>query len=289
MSAASSKPLTAPAVEAVLESRLATSQRLTAEDLRRAIDGSQLVVHYQPQVLAAGHDSPITGVEALLRWAHPHYGLLFPEAFTGLAERHGLIGALTDFVLETGVDQIAAWNGLGLTLDLSVKLNSTLVNDAAFPARLRELLAARRVDPAQLTLEVKEGADVENPFGLTEILARLRDAGSGLSLDDFGAGHSSLTGLCALPFTEVKIDRSLGRDLAGNDSCRGIVRAIIDFSHHIGLEVCCEGIESAAALDFLRDAGCDHAQGDFIARPMTAEGLARWLAGADDGALRKVS
>jgi EAL domain-containing protein (putative c-di-GMP-specific phosphodiesterase class I) len=284
-----SRPLTAPALEAALEPLLDVSRRLTERDLRRAIERSQLVVHYQPKVLINPGECAITGVEALLRWDHPDHGLIHPEAFIGLAEQHGLIDALTDFVLQTGIEQIAEWNRLGLKLDLSVNLSSKLVTDADFPARMREFLAVRKVDPAQLTLEVQETAMFENPHGTAELLAGLRETGVGLSLDDFGTGYSSLTQLYALPFSEVKIDRSLGMDLGGNDSSRGMVRAIIDLAHRIGLTVCCEGVESDAALGFLRSAGCDYAQGYYIARPMSVRDIARWLAGANDGALRMAS
>jgi EAL domain-containing protein (putative c-di-GMP-specific phosphodiesterase class I) len=292
---------TLPQIDPALDAALATdsdaalaplileSPRLTIDDLRRAVDESQLVVYYQPKVLPDPGQCAMTGVEALLRWAHPDYGLIHPDAFIGLAEQHGLTGALTDFVLETGIDQIAAWDGLGLKLDLCVNLSSMLVTDGDFPARMRACLAARNVDPAQLTLTVKAGASVENPFGGTEILARLREAGLGLALDEFGTGYSSLTQLYLLPFSEVKIDRSLGRALPRHDSSRGIVRAIIDLAHHVGLKVCCDGVESGAALNFLRDAGCDYAQGHYIARPMSVPDIARWLAGADDDALRMAS
>jgi EAL domain-containing protein (putative c-di-GMP-specific phosphodiesterase class I) len=289
VSVALRKPLSADILAAALEPQIIRGHRFGVEDLRRAIDRSQLCVHYQPKVLATHGDTPIAGVEALLRWEHPDYGLVYPDEFIGLAEQHGMISALTDFVLQTGIEQIGEWNRLGLKLDLSVNFSAKLVTDADFPVRLHEFLSRHSVDASQLTLEITEAATFDNPLGNTDMLARLRDTGIGVSLDDFGTGYSSLTQLLAMPVGEVKIDRSLGMEISGNESSRGIVRAIIDLCHNVGLKVCCEGVEDAAALDFLRAVGCDYAQGYYIARPMSARDIARWLSGANDGSRRMAS
>jgi len=271
------KPLTAETLEAALAPQIVSSYRFTEQDLRRAIDRAQLVVHYQPKVCATPRGWKVAGMEALLRWDHPDYGLVLPRDFIGLAEQFSLIGALTDYVLQAGIDQLRDWNRLGLRLDLSVNFSSKLFDDSGFPDRMCEFLAAHSVAPAQLTLEITEAAALEDPHRTVDILARLRAKGIGISLDDFGSGYSSLTQLYKLPFSEVKIDQTIGSDLPATDAARKIVRAIIDLGHNLGIAVCCEGVENAGALEFLHQCGCDYAQGYYLARPMPAEEVARWI------------
>ncbi len=277
VSLALKKPLTEETLEAALAPQVVSRYQFTEQDLRRAVDRAQLLVHYQPKVCATPRGWKVTGIEALLRWDHPDYGLVYPSDFIGLAEQYGLIGALTDYVLQAGIDQLSAWNKVGLRLDLSVNFSSKLVNDAGFPDRMSEFLAARDVSPAQLTLEITETAGLEDPHRTVDILARLRLMGIGVALDDFGSGYSSLTQLYKLPFSEVKIDHTIGVDLPHTDAARTIVRAIIDLGHNLGIAVCCEGVENSGALEFLHQCGCDYAQGFHLARPMPAEQLARWI------------
>jgi EAL domain-containing protein (putative c-di-GMP-specific phosphodiesterase class I) len=286
------KPLTDEALEAALAPQIVSAYRFTEQDLRRAVDRAQLLVHYQPKMCATVRGWKVTGMEALLRWNHPDYGLVHPQDFIGLAEQYGLIGALTDFVLQSGIDQLSEWNRLGPRLDLSVNLSPKLVNELDFPDRMSDFLAARGVAPEQLTLEITESAALEDPRCTFDILSRLRLKGIGVSLDDFGIGYSSLTQLYKLPFSEVKIDRTIGMDLPHTDAARTIVRAIVDLGHNLGIAVCCEGVESAGALEFVHQCGCDYAQGYYLARPMPAQDLARWIMGPNpltDGAVRLAS
>jgi len=277
VSVALRQPLTREALEAALAPQIVRAYQFTEMELRRAIDRAQLVTHYQPKVAATAQGWRVTGIEALLRWNHPDYGLVYPDEFIELAEGWRLIGALTDHVLQAGIDQLSEWNRAGLRLNLAVNLSPKLVNDLEFPDRMTEFLSLRAVAPEQLTLEITETAALEEPRRTQEILARLRAAGIGLSLDDFGIGYSSLTQLYQLPFNEVKIDRTIGMDLSHTGASRTIVRAIVDLAHNLGLKVCCEGVESAAALEFLQLAGCDFAQGFHLARPMAGSALTKWL------------
>lgn len=286
------KPVTAEAIDAALTPQIIRRHLFTEHDLRRAVDRAQLCVHYQPKVCVAGHGWKVTGIEALLRWDHPDYGLIYPDQFIGIAEQHGLIGGLTDYVLQTGIEQISEWNRTGLHLNLSVNLSPKLVTDADFPDRMDEYLRARGVAPEQLTMEITETAALVDPGHTFDILTNLRLKRIGLSLDDFGTGYSPLTQLYKLPFSEVKIDRSIGMELPETEAVRMIVRAMIDLGHNLGVSVCCEGVESANALDFLHEAGCDYAQGYYIARPMPQEELARWLKESNpwsDAPLRQAS
>jgi EAL domain-containing protein (putative c-di-GMP-specific phosphodiesterase class I) len=291
VSVALKKPLSEAALEAALAPQIVDAYRFSEQDLRRAIDRDQLVVHYQPKLRRTDDGWTIAGIEALLRWDHPDYGLVYPQEFIAQAERFGLIGALTDCVLQAGIDQISEWNRAGVRLELCVNLSPKLVTDADFPERMNDFLVARGVAPEQLTLEITETAAIEDPRCTADILVRLRQKRIGLSLDDFGVGYSSLTQLYRLPFSEVKIDRTIGMELPQTTATRTIVHAMIELAHNLGLKVCCEGIENAAALEFLTQAGCDYAQGYHLARPMSAQGLAEWLGAnaSPGGALRLAS
>lgn len=265
------------ALKATLSPMMAARARFTEYDLRRAIDRAQMCVHYQPKYRATQTGWALCGMEALLRWDHPDHGLVYPVEFIRMAERHGLIAGLTDYVLQTGLDEIAGWKRAGRRFDLCVNMSSTLVTDAGFPERLVACLDSRGVAPEQLTLEITEIASLVDPVDTLDILASLRLRHVGVSLDDFGVGYSSLTQLSRLPFSEVKIDHSIGLTLPKTPDDRNITRAIIDLGHQFGMKVCCEGVESAAALEFLHQAGCDYAQGFYLARPMTHEALAGWI------------
>jgi EAL domain-containing protein (putative c-di-GMP-specific phosphodiesterase class I) len=284
------KPLSADAIEAALATQFIRTRSISTEDLGRAVDRAQLRVHYQPKVCITNRAWTVTGIEALLRWDHPDYGLIYPDQFIGLAEQNGMIAGLTDYVLQAGIDQLCEWNRAGLKLNLSVNLSPRLVTDADFPDRLGDFLRQRMVSPTQLTIDVTETAAVEDPEHTYQILTRLREKQFGLALDDFGTGYSPLTQLYKLPFSEMKIDRAFGMELGSSEKVRTIVRAMIDLGHALGLTVCCEGVESATALQFLQQAGCDSAQGYYIARPMPQDELARWFAGVNawkDGELRR--
>ena len=274
---AQAKPLSRSMLEAVLLPQLIRSRQLCETDLRRAVDRAQLCAYYQPKLRRAAQGWELAGIEALLRWNHPEHGLVYPDDFIELAESHGLIGALTDYVLQDGIDQIAAWNQRGHRLGLSVNLSAKLLTDVDFADRMCDFLFSRGVAPDQLTLEITESAAFGDPPSTLEILSRLRARGIGLALDDFGIGYSSLTQLYKLPFSEVKIDKTIGMELAQTPAARMIVRAIVDLGHHLGLSVCCEGVESKTSLDVLQQCGCDQVQGYFIARPMAADDLGQWV------------
>ncbi len=267
------KPIMLGDLECLLGRYYETQREVTVEQLRRAVDRAELRVHYQPKARLLSGLWKIDSVESLVRWEHPDYGLIYPDEFIPLAESSGLIAALTDFVLQAGIEQVGAWNGLGLSLGLSVNLSPKLVTNLEFPDQLAALAERCKVENSRLTLEVTETAALSDPAHTLDILTRLRVKKFGLSLDDFGTGFSSVTQLYQMPFSELKIDKSLGMDLQRNVEARTIVRSLVDLGHNLGLSVCCEGVESAQALAFLGSIGCDYAQGYYIARPMVAEAL----------------
>jgi EAL domain-containing protein (putative c-di-GMP-specific phosphodiesterase class I) len=267
------KPIMLGDLECLLGRHFESQREVTVEQLGRAVDRAELKVHYQPKARLVDGRWMIESAESLVRWEHPEYGLIYPDEFIPLAESSGLIAALTDYVLQTGIDQIGLWKQQGLELSLAVNLSPRLVANLDFPDQLAELAGRANVDNSRLTLEVTETAALTDPAHTLDILTRLRVKKFGLSLDDFGTGYSSVTQLYQMPFSELKIDKSLGLDLHRNVEARTIVRSLVELGHNLGLSVCCEGVESGAALAFLASIGCDAAQGYYIARPMVAEAL----------------
>jgi len=243
-------------------------------DLRGAIDRDELVLHYQPKVNLAGG---IDGAEALLRWQHPERGLIPPAEFIPLAEQTRLMRPLTLWVLEAALRQSREWRRGGLDIALAVNLSAANLADPALPDDIAELLRRMDVPPERLTLEITESTAMADPSRAQALLVRLRDLGVGLSIDDFGTGHSSLAYLSSLPVTELKIDRSFVMSIVRDLDDAVIVRSTIDLGHNLGLRVVAEGVEDDETLHWLTDHGCDLAQGYGLTRPLPAADLAQWL------------
>ena len=245
-------------------------------ELRRAIDGGELVLHYQPKAdLRTGE---IQGVEALVRWQHPERGMIPPDEFIPPAQKTGVIGPLTMFVLDEALRQCRTWSLQGLELCVAVNLSTRNLLDLHLPEAVGELLARWEVPARLLELEITESTIMLDPVRATTTLERLSEIGLKLSIDDFGTGYSSLAYLKRLPVDELKIDKSfiLGMDESENDEV--IVRSTIDLGRNLGLRVVAEGVESPQAWSRLAQLGCDIAQGYFLSRPVPAEQLTQWLA-----------
>ena len=246
-----------------------------ASELRRGIERGELELHFQPKV-AVG-DGRVTGVEALVRWNHPERGLLAPDAFIPLAERTGVIGALTRWVVDTALEQVAAWAREGIDIPIAVNLSGADVLDAGLADAIGDALERAGVAGDRLECEISEDTVLADPARAIESLTRLRAMGVRLSLDDFGQGQSSLSYLKRLPLDELKIDRSFVMGMSEDDSDAAIVRATIDLGRHLGLSVVAEGVETDAVLASLADLRCDVAQGYGLSRPLPAAELRRWL------------
>jgi diguanylate cyclase (GGDEF)-like protein/PAS domain S-box-containing protein len=243
-------------------------------ELRQAINGDQLVLHYQPKVDFAGK---LTGVEALVRWQHPRRGLVQPDAFIELAEHAGLIKPLTRWVLDAALRQCRHWMDAGHRVPVAVNFSTQDLQDEDLPDALARLLAARGVPAALLRVEITEGAIMSEPARALAILGRLRQQGVGVSIDDFGTGYSSLAYLKRLPVDELKIDRSFVRNLATDEEDVAIVRSTIGLAHELGLQVIAEGVEDEATWCLLERFGCDLVQGYFVGRPVMATDIERWF------------
>jgi diguanylate cyclase len=253
----------------------------TTERLRRAIQGGEMVLHYQPQV--ALPSGVATGVEALVRWEHPESGLLPPSKFLHQAESGGLMPALTHVVLERALRQVAAWHEMGLALTVAVNLSVTNLLDPRFPEQVVDLLAASRLPAGTLELELTEDLFMADPGRARGAVAALLDAGVGLVIDDYGTGYSSLGYLRDLhDIRGLKLDRSFVTDLDTEPRSAAIVDSTIKLAHSLGMHVVAEGVETRGVRDRLADLGCEYAQGYLFSPP--APGADLDLGGDGDGA-----
>jgi diguanylate cyclase (GGDEF)-like protein len=247
----------------------------TLEELRQAIHGDGLVVHYQPKVDA--RTMAVTGVEALVRWQHPTRGLLYPDSFLPMVEDAGLMRDLTATVLEQSLDQVVAWHASGRRISVAVNLSASCLVDIDLPERIELMLTQRALHPSTLELEITEDFLMADRERAREILSRLREQGIKVVVDDFGTGYSSLAYLRELPIDELKLDKCFVTDMADDPSAAAIVRSTIGLAHSLGLRLVAEGVENETTAAVLAQSGCDVAQGFFFARALPAPQLEEWL------------
>ena len=248
-------------------------------ELRRALERGELRVHYQPKVAVATRD--VVGMEALVRWQHPSWGLLPPDEFVPVAETTGLIVPLTSVVLRTALEDCRRLLDDGAYLSVAVNLSVRGLLDPELHSTVRGLLDSIGVPPELLTLEITESHVMSDVARVLPLLESLHELGVKLSVDDFGTGYSSLAYLRRLPVDEIKIDKSFVLGLAGeaaDSSASAIVETIVGLGETLGLSVVAEGVEDEQSWSRLEEVGCDVAQGYLIGRPMPAPQVARWLA-----------
>ena len=252
-----------------------TGDRLrTMEELRIALTDGQLEVHLQPQVRLA--DGDVVGAEALVRWQHPTRGLLTPAQLLPAAEQAGLLRPLTDTVLELSLIAVARW-WPARRVPVSVNLSAVNVTDLDLPGKVAQALARHGVPPASLTLELVEDTLMTDPERGRTVLGELRRLGVRTSIDDYGTGYSSLAYLRGLPADELKLDRSLTSDVAGDRRAAVIVKHTVALAHDLGLDLVAEGVEDVETAGVLADLGCDVIQGYLLARPMPVDDFLTWL------------
>jgi diguanylate cyclase (GGDEF)-like protein len=242
---------------------------------RQALDNGQVDVHFQPQVALSSRR--VVGVEALVRWQHPEFGMLDPVEFVTLVEATGLIDPLTDYVLDRSLAQCRTWLDRGLSLSVAVNLSVRNLADTKFPCRVTDALTRHRVPANLLSFELTESAVMSDPERALPVLRGLNGLGVRIAVDDFGTGYSSLAYLRRLPVDEVKIDKSFVLGLASDLGDLAVVSAIIELGHSLGLLVVAEGVEQDATRDQLVEMGCDVAQGFLISRPLGSDRFDAWL------------
>ncbi len=253
-----------------------SADRLTLiAELRQAIETGQLLLHYQPTVdVATGQTH---SVEALVRWMHPRRGLLQPDSFINLAEHTGLVVGLTHWVLEAAMRDCQAWRARWPDLGVAVNLSIWNLHDPHLPEMVGDLLAQYDIPAHALRVELTETIVMFDIGYSIAVLSRLSALGVCIAVDDFGAGHSSLTYLKRLPVDELKIDRSFVLDMAVSRTDDAIVRSVVDLGHNLGLRVTAEGVMNADTWDRLTELGCDMAQGYALSPPLSPHDLDRWL------------
>jgi EAL domain-containing protein (putative c-di-GMP-specific phosphodiesterase class I) len=262
--------MTAKAVEALaLES-----------DLNRALDNDELVLHYQPIIdLNSGM---LLGMEALVRWQHPHRGMVPPLDFIPLAEETGLIVPIGKWVLRTACKQTRLWHEAGLPkLHIAVNFSARQFRHEHISAMVSEALEYAGLKAQYLDVELTESILMEQAEVSVDTLHDLHATGTCLSIDDFGTGYSSLSYLRRFPINILKIDRSFVSDITTDPDAAAIVVLIIAMARTLGINTIAEGVESAEQLNFLREQGCHAAQGYYIAQPMPAADFERWVRAYD--------
>jgi diguanylate cyclase (GGDEF)-like protein len=238
--------------------------------LRRAIEGNELMLYYQPQVSLL--DQRVLGYEALVRWNHPQRGILSPGEFVPIAEETDLISHLGRWVLREACRQMAAWHQAWPSdppLSISVNVAARQLNENDFPDFVAQALRESGLNPASLKLEMTESSIMDNPEKAAATLRRLKSMGLGLEIDDFGTGYSSLSYLQRLPFDTVKIDRSFVKELGTGAEASEIVRTILDLARSFNMHVVAEGVETVDQMNSLSALGCDTAQGFLFSKPVT--------------------
>jgi len=235
---------------------------------------AELDLYYQPRVdLDTGR---CVALEALARWHHPTLGQILPGAFISLAERAGLMRVLTEWVLDHGVAQLAAWQRSGLDIKLSLNVSSADFG-ADLVTRLESATARHGVDPRMLELEFTESTLMQHSDATRRYLAAIRQLGTGIAIDDFGTGYSNLASLRQMPATSLKIDQSFVRSIDASRHDAAIVRSVADLARDLGFRVVAEGVETARVYDAVLDMACDEVQGFHVARPLPASAVADWL------------
>ena len=268
------------------------STRQTRADLRRGLDGElrqaledkQLFVQYQPVVDLCQGSSPgatgrTAGVEALVRWNHRIRGAVSPLEFIGVAEECGLIGALSDFVLDTACRHFIGWQqelGAVAPRRLAVNMSRGQLAHPGFVAAVRDILNANGMMPDQLQLEVNENLAAQDE-AVHARLHTLKDLGVTLALDNFGTGHSSLANLHRLPVDLIKIDRSIVSRAVDSAPTRVLIDATVRVAASLHMRTAAEGIETEAQLAVVRELGCDSGQGFFFSEAVSATNLVNWL------------
>lgn len=247
------------------------------QGFRGALQQHQFVLHYQPQI--ALDDMSIIGYEALVRWQHPEFGLIYPDRFIQIAERSGFIIQLGAEVIELACQQLQAWAQQGQMTRVSVNVSALQLGQPDFSDQVLDALQRHGLAPEQLELEITETAILEQEQLAVASLERLRDAGLCISLDDFGKGYAGFAHLSALPVNKLKIDRALIADLSNSHDDTLIVSSTITLAKRLNLQVVAEGVETPEQVVYLRLAGCDVGQGYHFGRPMQAERVSEFEAG----------
>ena len=249
-------------------------------DLRLAIDRGELTLAYQPQIATA--TARLASVEALLRWTSPVHGNVPPTRFVPLAEKTGLIGRLTDWVLSEALEAQVRWRSVGINVPVGVNFSPTTINTPDLPDRVLEQLARRHLPASCLTIEVTETSAIDL-LQAVSLLRPLHDAGIRISIDDFGTGYTSLAALPDLPLDELKVDQSFVMRSLTSTADDAIVRTVRELALRLGLDAVAEGVETKDMFDRMSGYGFDLLQGYFLSRPLEESDLIEYASRRESG------
>ena len=257
---------------------VAILERIILEnDLRKALEREEFVLHYQPLVNVSTRQ--IVGTEALVRWQHPERGLVSPMEFIPVMEESSLIVPLGEWVLRTACAQNKAWQDAGLPpVQVAVNLSARQFQRRDLLDTVTQALEESGMDPRHLQLEITEGVAMLDVESTATTLNELREMGVQIAIDDFGTGYSSLSYLRSFPIDVLKIDRSFVRDLSTDPNDAAIASTIIAMAKSLSLKVIAEGVETEEQFAFLKEHGCDEMQGFLFSRPVPAGALEKMLA-----------
>lgn len=249
--------------------------QLSKEQLQQALNDRRFVLHYQPKIDFAS--AALVGAEALVRLQAADGQLIFPNDFIPLCERFGLIDELSYQVIELAIAQQQRWLSAGLSLTISVNLSAYSFEQPEFSARVIALIKDCAVPPSSLIFEVTETGVIKDIGRALAILTRLRLFGCGLSIDDYGTGYSSVKQLSQIPFTELKVDRSLVDGISTKPHLQVIFESTLSMCQKLGIELVAEGVERPDDWFYLQQAGCNTAQGYLISPPLPEQRFCQWV------------
>ena len=251
-------------------------QLILTNDLHKAVEQSEFVLHYQPQLDV--QTGQVTAAEALIRWQHPQKGILMPGEFIATAEVTGQISAIDEWVIRAACTQIRSWQDLGNPLlRIAVNLSAQTIQQKTLPKKIAQILLDHQLDPSQLEVEITESVVVQDIPAAISTLQELKDMGIYISMDDFGTGHSSLAALKHFPLHSLKIAREFIQDLSSESKEMAVVKAVIALGHGLNLETIAEGVETVEQLEILQTLGCSSVQGYLLSKPLTAQQFQQFI------------
>ena len=276
------KPLTRDKLKALLQQYRPSHlpklpkviELMSLEEIAQGVAADQFLPYFQPKVAIASRQ--LVGVEALIRWRHPQRGLIPPAAFIPVAENTPCMKDLTAIMVEKSLAQCRVWLDQGWPLSVSINFSTDVLSEVGAADNIAARTAAHGIEPAQVVVEVTESMLATNAAHMLETLARLRMKGFGLSIDDYGTGYSSLQQLSRIPFTELKIDRSLVDGVHEKSNLRTLLASSVELARKLKLKSVAEGVETQEDWNVLKELGCDIAQGYLVAKPLPAGELQTW-------------
>lgn len=282
------KPVTTATVSEML-SRLAFAKTehdpkykldISSEDIARAVDENELLVYYQPKMAIPSRE--IVGAEALVRWLHPDHGLLPPDVFIPRTVEAGLIEPLTHLVLGKAFEQAATWTAAGRSIPLAINIAPESLTNLDLPNVVLDEASKHGVEPGSITVEITESGVVQDMAAALDVLTRLRLKGVGVAIDDYGTGFATVSQLEALPFDEVKLDRTFVTGASKAPRLRKILESSILLAKDLDLKTIAEGVETIDDWNLLEELKCDAAQGFFFAMPMPGADMPTWMVAQGD-------